>query len=246
MVIALCIIINKMKNKQDTMFKTLSIKNYKVVKDLKLDNFKQINFFVGENNIGKTTLLNAIYDKTQSNFNTIYLRNYTFLNNIRGKKMKKFLKILQKFIPTITDITNMRGNICITDSNFKDIVYLNNYGNGFIKVFNILSAILLQNNQIILIDEIENSLHIKYQDELWKSVLSLLEEYKIQLFITTHSYEIIDNLFQVAKAKKKQNESSLFHLKKDKNGKIIVVKYSEEDLEYALRCMSKDRDNDFR
>lgn len=43
------------------MIKSVEIMNYKVIDSLKIENLSNINFFVGKNNCGKTSLLEAIY-----------------------------------------------------------------------------------------------------------------------------------------------------------------------------------------
>lgn len=42
------------------MVKSIHIKNYRNIKDLKLDNFAQVNFITGKNNTGKTSILEAL------------------------------------------------------------------------------------------------------------------------------------------------------------------------------------------
>ncbi|MCH9021233.1 MAG: AAA family ATPase, partial [Planctomycetes bacterium] len=41
--------------------KNIKIKNLRAIKELQLDNFGQVNLFVGENNCGKTTVLEALF-----------------------------------------------------------------------------------------------------------------------------------------------------------------------------------------
>lgn len=43
------------------MFKKITIKGLRGVKELELDDFKQINLFVGKNNCGKSTILESLY-----------------------------------------------------------------------------------------------------------------------------------------------------------------------------------------
>lgn len=43
------------------MLNNIEIKNFKGIKDLKLENFSKINFFVGKANTGKTSILEALY-----------------------------------------------------------------------------------------------------------------------------------------------------------------------------------------
>ena len=43
------------------MLNTITIKNFKSIKDLTITNFKAINIFIGKPNVGKTSILEAIY-----------------------------------------------------------------------------------------------------------------------------------------------------------------------------------------
>ncbi|GAA8385523.1 hypothetical protein HpBT220_06880 [Helicobacter pylori] len=46
------------------MIKSVEIENYKNFKHLKMENFKLINFFTGQNDTGKTNLLESLYINT--------------------------------------------------------------------------------------------------------------------------------------------------------------------------------------
>ncbi len=46
------------------MIKSIEIENYKNFKHIKMENFKLINFFTGQNDTGKTNLLEALYINT--------------------------------------------------------------------------------------------------------------------------------------------------------------------------------------
>ena len=43
------------------MLKSIEIKNYRGIKNLKIDNFKKYNFFVGDNGSCKTTILESLF-----------------------------------------------------------------------------------------------------------------------------------------------------------------------------------------
>ncbi|EAI6839855.1 TPA: AAA family ATPase, partial [Campylobacter coli] len=43
------------------MIDNIKIQNYKLIKELEIDKFKNINIFTGENNCGKSSILEAIY-----------------------------------------------------------------------------------------------------------------------------------------------------------------------------------------
>ncbi|MBZ7948049.1 AAA family ATPase [Campylobacter sp. RM9929] len=55
------------------MINSIEIKNFKGIKELKLENFTKINFFVGKANTGKTSILEALYLFLLENQNDIML-----------------------------------------------------------------------------------------------------------------------------------------------------------------------------
>ena len=65
------------------MIESISIKNYRGIENLELNNFKKYNFFVGDNSSCKTTLLEAIFSSTISNL-------YGIINvaNTKGEAVK--------------------------------------------------------------------------------------------------------------------------------------------------------------
>jgi AAA15 family ATPase/GTPase len=50
--------------------------------------------------------------------------------------------------------------------------------------------------QILCIDEIDNGLYYDKQDLFWEQISKLCEEYNIQLFATTHSYEALQSILE--------------------------------------------------
>jgi len=86
------------------MIEEIEIVEYKGFKNLKLENLSQINIISGENNIGKTALLEAlfIYEAINKAFDNIYpsfggLARTTFSliaknRNINEKKLKRYLQ----------------------------------------------------------------------------------------------------------------------------------------------------------
>lgn len=351
------------------MFKTLTIKNFRGIQELKIDNLNQINIFVGENGIGKTTLLEALYitinpnntflsfktnffrgiddpannpnfwqtffyhfteqntikislsnknknrsleilpkyitpiitlpnkgegedknlnfnipseekllglevkflidkksyqskieqtgpqdfkmdgdEKYQEDLQGNYLNNATFADKasiasklssiFKQKRKSDILSLLQKFKSSIVDILlDDKRNILVDDEDFsKKMVYVNTYGSGLMHALHIGCTVLADLADIVLIDEIETGLHSKYQIYIWESILDFLKTRKeTQLFVTTHSYEMIKQLNEVTKNESKENLISVFRLEKDSKGSICPVSYTEEELQYALK-----------
>lgn len=185
--------------------------------------------------------------KYQELLNGNYMNNHTILNNasLFGKfaeistanKEGIVLAMLQKLEPNIENIeSHSKKGIVVKDKRFLRKVSINIYGDGILRSMHLICNVLEHDSGITLIDEIENGLHVNSREKVWNTIFNLLQEKENrQIFATTHSYEIIESLFKVAKNINKENLISLSRIQKDQNGKIIVVKYSKEELEYALQ-----------
>ena len=55
------------------MLESLEIENFRGIKKLKIDNFKNINFFIGKANTSKTSLLEAIYISLEQSPISLYM-----------------------------------------------------------------------------------------------------------------------------------------------------------------------------
>src|SRR5262249_7868561 len=71
-------------------------------------------------------------------------------------------------------------------------------GAGFFNVLNITAATLAVGNGIALIDEIEDGIHYLAFPSLARSLIQIVSQADAQLFITTHSGEIIDAFAEAA------------------------------------------------
>lgn len=150
----------------------------------------------------------------------------------------KYIKLLQKFDPEITNIRTKLGEDLLF---FKKEGYetnLSNMGNGFKKFFDILLTAEIMSKRsdklkILCIDEIDNGLYHDKQDLFWEQIIKLCEEYNIQLFATTHSYDSLKNISKIALNDKYDNVLQVVRLEKF-DGKILQTKISQEELETMI------------
>lgn len=70
----------------DNHFKSFKITNFKCFDELALTNLGKFNFIVGDNNVGKTSLLEALLFTNENNFQTLAERWSFVIQNIRGLK----------------------------------------------------------------------------------------------------------------------------------------------------------------
>ncbi|MCZ9939226.1 AAA family ATPase [Brachyspira hyodysenteriae] len=66
------------------MLNSIEIKNFRGIKHLTIDNFKNINIFLGKANTGKTSVIEAIECGITKNINSLILLSY-----FRDEKYRK-------------------------------------------------------------------------------------------------------------------------------------------------------------
>ena len=87
-------------------------------------------------------------------------------------------------------------------SNFKEhpIKYIKFISNldkdidNFRYCFKLLFSFHNCKNTVLTIDEIENGIYYENMQIFWETLLSTSKEFNVQLFITTHSYEMLEYL----------------------------------------------------
>ena len=117
-------------------------------------------------------------------------------SEIQGsKKLDTLINGLRVIEPRLLDlrIGTEDGRPSINaDIGLSQLVSLNTLGDGM----NRMSDMLLALNEVvkgaIFIDEIENGIHYTVQKDVWKAVGEVAREQDIQVFATTHSYEMIE------------------------------------------------------
>ena len=71
---------------------------------------------------------------------------------------------------------------------------------------------------ILLIDEIETSIHAKYYEKIFSFVILACKQFNFHLFITTHNMVALDTLLNVQNYDTNKEDSvSVITLKKDKD-----------------------------
>lgn len=287
------------------MIKDLCIENFRGFDNLKIDNIKKINFLVGKNNCGKTTVLEAInlmisildlntayyinairrikedpeelknlfhnfdcknninlnytldtnknynliispiikkdnlflngivsleytfsttedkknYKYSLENINSIERELLKYNHNIKGvylssaveynnltnylieilknKNEKQLIEMISFFYKNIKAINILKNDIYFNIEGIDELVLSNIMGDGLKKYLSIILPIVANKYNTILVDEIENGLHHKTIKHLLRSILNLSKNNDIQMFFTTHSYEVLKFLSEI-------------------------------------------------
>ena len=105
--------------------------------------------------------------------------------------------LLQMFDTDIEDLLYIKNDLTnrpIEAIRHKElgVMPLSTYGDGIKKVISLANGIASAKDGILMIDEIETSIHSKYYQDVFMFLLKACMQYNVQLFITTHSKEAID------------------------------------------------------
>lgn len=74
---------------------------------------------------------------------------------------------------------------------------LRSLGDGVLRLFHIMVALVNARDGILLVDEFENGLHWSVQSKLWEMIFKLSERLNVQVFATTHSRDCIKSFGEV-------------------------------------------------
>lgn len=130
-----------------------------------------------------------------------HLRYDLLQNIVDNPEYKKLaIDILRQFDDSIEDICYTKAD----DGTYLESIITKNgvnmpfsvYGDGIKKILYILNKLFDATDSILMIDEIETGLHKKYFDILFPVVFALASKLNVQLFIATHSIEVIDAILK--------------------------------------------------
>ncbi len=121
-----------------------------------------------------------------------------------AKKENILNDLLNKFDSKIKGLYVLPNGIYIDKEGVSERIPLQLMGDGIRRFIGIAATIVANSEQnfICLIDEIENGLHFKSQELMWKILFTLTNAANVQLFITTHSLEMLQSLTNVLKGSK--------------------------------------------
>jgi AAA15 family ATPase/GTPase len=147
--------------------------------------------------------------------------------------------LLKAFDSTLKGIYPLSNGIYLDKEGIVERMPLNLMGRGIYHFLNIAATIATnkEKNFICLIDEIENGLHHETQHLLWQSLFSLIHSSNVQLFITTHSVEILQSLNSVlheSDYKHIRDEVKVFTIANTKKAGFQSYGISYEGLESAI------------
>ena len=151
---------------------------------------------------------------------------------LNEKRKDVLVSSLQSIEPKVRDIRIGLNGIVMVDIGMDNFLPINHLGDGIVHILNILSTIYWARNEILLIDEIENGFHVSSVKHLWERVLESSKQNNTQIFMTTHSSDVIKGLSLALQDK--ADSVACFWLDKFDDDTIKAYRYSPSALENAL------------
>lgn len=153
---------------------------------------------------------------------------------IKSKQENNIVNALRIVEPKINDI-QLVGDKIMVDVGMPTRLPINVLGDGVRKILYIILSIYTLRNGVLMIDEIDNGLHYSVMIKLWNVILKTCKETNTQLFISTHSSDIVKALVESLKEQEADAPpvSSYKLIKKD-DDELVALRYGEEQLAYAV------------
>lgn len=159
-----------------------------------------------------------------------HITENTFSNTLKNDDYKSIcVQLSRLFDPDIEDLIYMPNDINgraveYIKSKTLGLMPLSTYGDGIKKVLSLANGIAEAGGGILLIDEIDTSIHYKYYADIFNFLIKASLKFNVQLFITTHSEEAI---FEILKTQNYDLESptendiiNVITFRKNKSGDI--------------------------
>ncbi len=153
---------------------------------------------------------------------------------IVDKRESEVVDALKLIEPRIKDIQLVDKKIMV-DIGLQNRLPINVLGDGVRKVLSILLDIHSSKDGSLMIDEIENGLHYSIMPNLWKVILHACKTQNTQLFVSTHSADLVSALVNVMNLDTMADTSvSAYKLVKKDDDELVALRYDKEKLSYVV------------
>lgn len=192
------------------MLNRIDVKDFRLPNEIVLDPLGRINLIAGMNGVGKTATLDAIYSQCCRRFKPIIvgadsmfaMHHYDHpqavdhFARVRSLgRLSEILDALRIVEPRLRDmdVLDWGGSLAIHAMmiGVGRAVPFALLGRGVRRMLNLFLAIACSPKGIVLIDEIENSLHYSVLAPLWKAIVEALRKNDVQLFASLQGWECL-------------------------------------------------------
>lgn len=152
----------------------------------------------------------------------------------RDERMMEFLRIINPRVARLSVL----GETVYLDIGLSKMMPLNMFGSGMIRAAVILSECILRETRILLIDELEYGLHYRAIPALVETLITLAHESGIQVFVTTHSIDVLRGFQQVLQReefRERRASTTCFAMQRNDGGDLRAYRYDYEQFDHCIR-----------
>ena len=110
----------------------------------------------------------------------------------RGQPILDALRVVEPGLVGIEDNSSSGAPMICVDLGLPELVPLPVTGAGMTHVARIVLAAASAAGGVVLVDELENGLHHSVLPDVWRVVDKAAEDFDVQVFVTTHSFECVE------------------------------------------------------
>lgn len=142
---------------------------------------------------------------------------------IKEGKKKTLIDLLKIFDNNITDLNYISNKELYITTNNRGTLSISSFGDGLKKAIVLIAKAIDAKGGIVLIDELETSIHKDILGKIFKGLLTNAKEYNTQIISTTHSLEAIREL--LINLEQNLDSLALYRLE-EFEGKIYATRFS--------------------
>lgn len=152
------------------------------------------------------------------------------------KKKDVLIEYLRIINSRIEDIA-ISGTVVHADIGLRRMIPLNMFGSGMVRAASMLALLIQGDQRILLIDELDNGLHYRAIPPLLQALMKLSSDRGVQVYVTTHSLEILSALQQVLsqeESSRYQSMTTCYALQTDRDGLVRPYRYGYSQFDHCL------------
>ena len=147
----------------------------------------------------------------------------------QGDLLTEALRIVEPRLESVEDNSASGAPMIWADVGLQELAPLSAMGEGMTRVARIVLAMSSVRGGVVLVDEIENGIHHSIMGKVWAVVAKAAQQFDIQVFATTHSFECL-----VAAHEALADEWRFHRLERTDDGSSRCVTFDLEDVETVV------------
>jgi energy-coupling factor transporter ATP-binding protein EcfA2 len=124
-----------------------------------------------------------------------------------------------------------RGGFIAKIRGFEQPIPIGSMGDGMWRMLAMAIAITQCKGGFLLVDEIDAGLHYTVMADMWKLIYKAAEEFNVQVFATTHSYDCVYSLAPMCHS---TGDGHSITVQRIETGKSKAIPYSEAEIKTAI------------